>query len=802
LLYLEVELLIYIFLAHSRSFKSFNETANWFLSKPRLTGFLFFLFLLTFVVLIVFQRYELYIENKKQEVAGILAETEQNIEQSLKNYYTVSLTLALTIDDKGVPKNFNSVAEKLIKSTPQLQAVQLVPNGVIKYIYPLKGNEQALNLDLFKSVPRTVMEAKKAIQTKNMYYQGPVKLYQGGVGLVGRLPVFINGQFWGFSAVVIKLDTFFKASGIDNTKHKNYRFQFSKINSDTKEEEFFLTPDPNFNFEHAKSIVFPDGDWKLYVSFIDKHDVWLQLISTIVFGLSLAVLSSYLLTRLIIKQRDLQHSLVQKEQVLIKTESKYKGIFDNAAIGIARVNTKTGALLEVNKYLCDFLEFTEEELINRKIKSLIHPEDVVEDSRIFKLYVNGEVQRITNEKRYISKNNHIKWGSVTITPLWKDGEEPNNHIIILEDSTERKAAAQVLIESQQRIQSLINTIDGIVWESYLDNLEPIFISEKVQDILGYSAEEWMSAGNSWITHLHPDDKESMIAYLSSNISKNKQLDGSYRMMAKDGSIVWIRDIVTVINEEGKPSKLRGIMIDITTQHQAEVALNNSFNLVTEQNKRLLNFSYIVSHNLRSHASNINGIISLIENAATPDERNEMFQLLKTVAENLNETLLNLNNVVNIQSSIDIIVEPLNLNDYIKKTLDTLNAQILSKGAVIVNNLPENILVNYNRAYLESILLNLISNSIRYSESTREPYITLSFSEENNQQVLIVSDNGIGIDLKKNREKLFGMYQTFNGNPDARGYGLFITKNQIEALGGRIEVESELDKGTTFKVYFK
>lgn len=789
-------------MAQSGSYKSFNETANWFLSKPRLTGFLFFLFLLTFVSLIVYQRYELYRETKKQEVAGILNEVEQNIEQSLKNYYTVSLTLALTIDNNGVPKNFEAVAEKLIKTNPHLQAVQLVPNGVIKYVYPLKGNEQVLNLDLFKSVPRTVMEAKKAIETRNMYYQGPVKLTQGGVGLVGRLPVFINDKFWGFSAIVIKLDTFFKASGIDKAKYKNYRFQFSKINSETKKEEFFVGVDGNNNFENAKSIVFPDGDWKLYVTSIDKSDVWLQLISTIIFGLSLAALSSYLLTRLIVKQGDLQRMFAQQGEVLLKTESKYKGIFDNAAIGIARVNTKTGALLEVNKYLCEFLEFSEEELIDKKIKSLIHPEDVLEDSRLFKLFINGEIREITNEKRYVGKTGRIKWGSVTITPLWKGDEEPANHIIILEDSTERKAAAQVLIESQQRIQSLINTIDGIVWESYLENLEPIFISEKVQDILGYSVEEWMSTGNSWNTHLHPDDRERMAAYLAANISKNKQLDASYRMMAKDGSVVWIRDIVTVINEAGKPSKLRGIMIDITTQQQAEVALNNSFNLVTEQNKRLLNFSYIVSHNLRSHASNMQGIIGLIENASSPDERNEMIQLLKTVAENLNETLLNLNNVVNIQSSINIVVEALNLNDYIKKTLDTLNAQVLSKGITVINKVPENIFVNYNRAYLESILLNLISNSIRYSDLTRKPNITLSFSEENNQQVLIVSDNGIGIDLKKNQDKLFGMYQTFNGNPDARGYGLFITKNQIEALGGKIEVESELDKGSTFKVYFK
>ncbi|SFG91796.1 sensor histidine kinase [Pedobacter insulae] len=789
-------------MAHSKVTKDFNNTANWFLTKPRITGFLFFLFLLTFVALIVYQRYELYIEDQNKEVTGILNELEENIEQSLKNNYTVSLTLALTIDDKGEPKNFNTVAEKLIQSNPHLQAVQLVPNGVIKYIYPLKGNEGALNLDLFKSVPRTVSEAKKAIETKKMYYQGPVKLHQGGVGLVGRLPVFINDQFWGFSAIVIKLDTFFKSSGINNNKYKNYRFQFSKINSESKQEEFFLDSKEAYDFDQSKSIIFPDGDWKLYVTYLNKSDVWVQLISTILFGLSLAILSSYLLTRLIIKQADLQQMFTKQGEMLINTESKFKGIFDNAAVGIARVNTKTGALLEVNKYLCDFLEFTEEELIDKKIKSLIHPDDVVEDSRLFKLFLNGDVRQVNTEKRYIGKSGQVKWGNVTITALWNVGEEPTNHIVILEDSTERKAAALVLIESEQRIQSLINTIDGIVWESYMEEHIPIFVSQKVKDILGYTVKEWMSSNSFWFDHLHPDDKTRLVEYLELNLQKKKQLDASYRMIAKDGSIVWIRDIVTVIEEQGQPLKLRGIMIDITTQKQAEVALNNSFNLVTEQNKRLLNFSYIVSHNLRSHASNMQGIISLIENASTADERNEMVQLLKTVAENLNETLLNLNNVVNIQSSLNIIVEALNLNDYIERTLANLNAHILNKQVSIINKVPENVLVNYNRAYLESVLLNLISNAIRYSRHDTPPIITLTCTAENGQQVLAVADNGIGIDLKKYGDKIFGMHQTFNGNPDARGYGLFITKNQIEALGGKIEVTSQLNQGTTFKVYFK
>ncbi|RYG18900.1 MAG: ATP-binding protein, partial [Chitinophagaceae bacterium] len=177
-------------------------------------------------------------------------------------------------------------------------------------------------------------------------------------------------------------------------------------------------------------------------------------------------------------------------------------------------------------------------------------------------------------------------------------------------------------------------------------------------------------------------------------------------------------------------------------------------------------------------------------------------LLKQVAENLNETLLNLNNIVNIQTKIDIIIEPLNINQYIQTTMTNLNAQILFKEAVIINKVDAGIVVNYNRAYLESILLNLVSNALRYSHPDRKPVISFTCFEEKGQLVLRISDNGLGIDLQKHGDKMFGIYQTFNGNADARGFGLFISKNQVEAMGGKIEVESDINKGTTFKIYFK
>lgn len=149
----------------------------------------------------------------------------------------------------------------------------------------------------------------------------------------------------------------------------------------------------------------------------------------------------------------------------------------------------------------------------------------------------------------------------------------------------------------------------------------------------------------------------------------------------------------------------------------------------------------------------------------------------------------------------MVIEPLNLREYILQALGILSEQIIQKNVLILNEVPENTLVNYNPAYLESVVLNFISNAIKYSSPERQPRIELTVSYEGEDFIFKISDNGIGIDMKKNGDKLFGMYKTFNNNPDARGIGLFITKNQIDAMGGKVEVESEPGKGTSFKIYF-
>jgi signal transduction histidine kinase len=135
-------------------------------------------------------------------------------------------------------------------------------------------------------------------------------------------------------------------------------------------------------------------------------------------------------------------------------------------------------------------------------------------------------------------------------------------------------------------------------------------------------------------------------------------------------------------------------------------------------------------------------------------------------------------------------------------MELLQDQIIAKKAQIKSNIEPNVQVRWNAAYLESILFNFISNAIKYSHPDRTPEVKIDYLKHENGGLLQIGDNGIGIDLEKNGDKLFGMYKTFHGNKDAKGLGLFIAKNQIEAMGGKVEVRSTPDVGTTFLIYIQ
>lgn len=223
--------------------------------------------------------------------------------------------------------------------------------------------------------------------------------------------------------------------------------------------------------------------------------------------------------------------------------------------------------------------------------------------------------------------------------------------------------------------------------------------------------------------------------------------------------------------------------------------------LNHQNKQLDDFVHMVTHNVRSPANNITSLVSMINDESDPAKIQFLFAKLSLVSDNLNETLNELLEIIQIKQNGGIQHEYLNFNTMFSKIINSLQADIILKGASVSCNFEECPDIKYPKTYLESIGHNLLSNSLKYSCLNRKPEIRISTGLVEGKPVLKVSDNGLGMDLKRIGDKIFGLRKTFHSAVDSKGIGLFMTKTHIESLGGRITVESEVDKGTTFTVYF-
>lgn len=218
--------------------------------------------------------------------------------------------------------------------------------------------------------------------------------------------------------------------------------------------------------------------------------------------------------------------------------------------------------------------------------------------------------------------------------------------------------------------------------------------------------------------------------------------------------------------------------------------------ITKTDNDLKQFSFIISHNLNAPLSNLLGIIGLIKQETLDDFNANMFDMMRTSTIQLKETIDHLAEILIIKNKSPEIAE-INLEEVINKTTKTLKDEIdkIKPRIILELNDPA---IRSNKTYLESVFLNLISNALKYRSLERPLEITItseSISDERTQ--IRFSDNGAGIDMKRHKEKVFGLYQRFHENIEGKGIGLFLIKSQITALGGTIYIESEVGKGTSF-----
>jgi len=236
--------------------------------------------------------------------------------------------------------------------------------------------------------------------------------------------------------------------------------------------------------------------------------------------------------------------------------------------------------------------------------------------------------------------------------------------------------------------------------------------------------------------------------------------------------------------------------------EANEKIQKNASLLEFQNKQLTDFCNIISHNLRSPLVNISMLANFIEKSTDMNEQKQFVEKLNPVINNLNDTFSELVESLQVKQDTEIKSEKQILKDCLQRTLDGLAGEINKSKAVIETNFDDAPAIEFPPKYLSSIFHNLVSNSLKYKSPQRKPVIKLETKKISGNIVLSVSDNGLGIDMERNKDKLFKIRKVFHHHPEAKGFGLFITKTQVESMSGRIWAESIPGKGSTFFVEFK
>lgn len=340
-----------------------------------------------------------------------------------------------------------------------------------------------------------------------------------------------------------------------------------------------------------------------------------------------------------------------------------------------------------------------------------------------------------------------------------------------------------------------------VWEWDIPN-NRMHYSEASKLIHGYEDSELDLLKNHWSEAIHPEDLEELQQAVNDHIQNlTNEYKSEHRIILKDGSYKWILDLgkIVAFDERNAPKTFIGTSIDITKRKEYEERLKQNLNVMSNQNKKLTNFAYIVTHNLKEHAGNFENLLEFYTEAEDRQSQDEIVEMLVTVSDSLTKTIDNLRQIVSEQSKTKLEIKHLKFNDYINKVIKLLEIDIVEKNVIIRNRINDELMLYTNETYLESIILNLSSNALKYSHPDRQLVVIIDSILTKRGLIITVEDNGIGIDLDKFGNDIFGLYKTFHNNSNAEGIGLYLTKNQIEALGGEIAVESTVDVGTKFTI---
>jgi PAS domain S-box-containing protein len=427
--------------------------------------------------------------------------------------------------------------------------------------------------------------------------------------------------------------------------------------------------------------------------------------------------------------------------------------------------------------------------------SYVHHDDLDKVAQAFKDSLSGETIN-TIEHRIVTKSGEIKF----LQQHWQifhDVDIPVKAIGTCQDITDRKKS-----ENENKFKAeLLDTIGQAVIATDLDG-QITFWNKAAEDIYGWPLEEALGKN---ILELTPSVEMFAFAQdLIQKFSQGESWSGEFYVQRKDGKQfpAFVHNS-PVYDEFGKQTGIIGVSNDISERKESELERTRITNDLLQRNRDLEQFTFIISHNLRAPTANIIGFTEFLQDETLSlEERKDLLKGLESSVSGLDNVIKDINTILQVKREINEKKEKISFSKLVTDIITSIGNKIDVHQVDIRVDFSEVDEIFSLKVYLHSIFYNLISNSIKFRKPYEQPRIEIKSKEENGKILLIFKDNGLGMDMKTKGDKIFKLYSRFHSHVEGKGMGLFMVKTQVEAIGGSISLESELNKGTVFKIEFE
>lgn len=769
-------------------------------SKPRTTGWFVFLLSLFLTMYLSYAEYQLKLSLEREEVVYKLNELENRLGSALNNGISAVKTLGFYAQNQeNIVSDFEKIGKEILDSNPLVDVIQYLDSGTIVAVYPLEGNEVVIGYDVLADSTNN-KEVMEAIRRKEVFFSGPIRLKQGGSGIVGRYPLFREGKLQGLSAIIIYVDTIFEEGLLRDDSEGKFSVQLSKRNPNSGEIENFLPKAKGSGSAgFVASTPIDVGNWVLTVQLNES-----TAFSSVLFAISLRILLSVALGFV-------SWSFARQPSLLLKklNEKTDEILLANERFELATKATSDGIWdwdLEKNeKYrssqFAALFGYKEEEFnaIKQFRTDLIHPDDLER--------VQTKLQQtLASDSSYWQIEFRARKADQTYAYVSEKGFIVRNEqgkairmIGATQNITQQKTDELKLIQANERFELATRATSDVIWDWDLESNQ-VYRSEQFDVMFGYEDQEKIKSSDFWKSIIHPEDFPTVDRELKETLEGTAQFwQKEFRVKRADHTYAFIIDKGYIMRDaDGKAYRMIGSIQDISSRKENELKLLEANQRLSNANEELKVFASLASHDMREPLRMISSFMSLLEKKYGENLDEKARQYISFAMDGAKRLTLLINDLLDY-SKVGFdqkLIEEINTEEIVTEVLELKSAIIRENEATIdFENLPT---IKGVKIPMKVLFQNLIGNALKYKKTDAKPQIKISGKELKDFWEFYIEDNGIGIEPDY-LELIFGILKRLHPKEKypGTGMGLATCRKIITQHGGRIWAESTPEIGSKF-----